>query len=637
VISLQQFATGNSETFQNIHANYLFNNILPLSPLHARICRESARSPHANSSKCNILAEECKKKLNQIVAHPEPDDHLTLPAAATRIAPHKLRSSKMKRLTWLLLLSLLVTVTAFAAFAQNDDDKDHPHHEDLNETQLGTVHFPVSCAQSVQKPFERGVALLHSFWYEEAEKEFLAISKDDPHCAMAHWGVAMSLWHQLWDNPDAAVIAHGLKEVKAAQKFSRHATPREKAYIAATAAFYRTSPNLDHAVRAQRYSDAMKKVYESNPDDHEAAAFYALSLLANKPDDNNYANRKAAAAVLEKVFAVEPDHPGVAHYLIHAYDRPQLAELGIPAARRYAQIAPAAPHALHMPSHIFARVGLWQDDINSNLASIAATRKTAAMGMGGEGHQFHAMDFLVYAYLQSGREADAAKEIEEVKSMPPTPNMYGMDFDPRLVAQADFEASYALELHDWQKAASLSPVSDDPQYQAVTFLARAVGAARSGHLADARKDIDQVKSIAKTLSDKKRTGEADFLNKQINEPLAWIAHAEGKDEDAINLLRPLAEKETDGFSEAGYLPAQELLADLLLEANRPQQALAEYQVDLKINPNRFNGLYGAARAAEAAGKQSDANEYYALLVKVCEGGNSTRPELSRARELLAKK
>jgi hypothetical protein len=547
-----------------------------------------------------------------------------------------MRSSKMKNFTCLLLLSFLfVTLTGFA---QNDDnDKDHPHHEDLTETQLGTVHFPISCAASVQKPFERGVALLHSFWYEEAEKEFVAIAKNDPNCAMAHWGVAMSLWHQLWDNPDATVIAHGLKEVKAAQKLAKHATPREKSYIVAAAAFYRSSPKIDHSARTQRYSDAMKKVYESYPDDHEAAGFYALSLLANKPDDNNFANRKAAAAILEKVFAVEPDHPGVAHYLIHSYDRPQLAELGIPAARRYAQIAPAAPHALHMPSHIFARVGLWQDDINSNLASIAATRKTSAMGMRGEGHQFHAMDFLVYAYLQSGREADAAKVIEEVKSMPPTPNMYGMDFDPRLVAQADFEASCALELHDWQKAASLSPVSDDPQYEAVTFLARAIGAARSGQLADARKDVDQVKSIAKILSDKKRTGEADFLNKQINEPLAWIAHAEGKDDDAINLLRPIAEKETDGFSGSGYLPAQELLADLLLEANHPQQALAEYQVDLKINPNRFNGLYGAARAAEAAGKQSDANEYYALLVKVCEGGNSTRPELSRARELLAKK
>ena len=336
----------------------------------------------------------------------------------------------MKRLAWLLLFAVFFTLSALAD-DDHDKDKDHHHHEDLTETQLGTVHFPISCAPSVQKPFARGVALLHSFWYEEAEKEFLDIVKDDPNCAMAHWGVAMSIWHQLWNEPDAKVIARGLDEVNAAKKFSAKVTPRENAYIAAIAAFYSGS-KLDHAERAKAYSDAMKKVYESYPDDHEAAAFYALSLLASEPHhDETFANRKAAAAILEKLFATEPDHPGVAHYLIHSYDKPQLAQLGIPAARRYAQVAPAAPHALHMPSHIFARVGLWQDDINSNLASVAATRKTAAMGMGGEGHQFHAMDFLVYAYLQSGREADAAKMIDEIKTMPKMESMYGHDFDPQ--------------------------------------------------------------------------------------------------------------------------------------------------------------------------------------------------------------
>jgi tetratricopeptide (TPR) repeat protein len=242
------------------------------------------------------------------------------------------------------------------------------------------------------------------------------------------------------------------------------------------------------------------------------------------------------------------------------------------------------------------------------------------------------MDFLVYAYLQSGREADALKLIDEVKAMPSVKNMYGMDFDPRTYSQARFEASYALELHQWSRAASLTAPAPDA---AVTFLARAMGAARSGQLEDARKDIDAVKAIAKTLSEKKNKDEADFLERQIAEPLAWIAHAEGKDDDAIKLLRPLADKETDGMSQTGYLPTHEVLADLLMEAKSPQQALVEYQADLKMNPNRFNGLYGAARAAEAAGKQSEANEYYALLLKVCDGSNSTRPELGRARELLA--
>src|SRR5215469_2649005 len=531
----------------------------------------------------------------------------------------------MRKFAALLLILGLLTSTAYT-----DDEKDHHHHEDLTEAQLGTVHFPISCAASEQKPFARGVALLHSFWYEEAEKEFLDMVKRNPHCAMGHWGVAMSFWHQLWNQPVAKLIARGAAEVKAAGKHHRGASPREQAYIAAMAAFYSGKSNYDN--RARAYSAAMKRVYETYPDDHEAAAFYALSLLCS---DETLEHRKEAAAILEKLFAVEPGHPGIAHYLIHAYDTPQLAELGIPAARRYAQIAPAAPHALHMPSHIFARVGLWQDDINSNLASVEATRKTAAMGMGGEGHQFHALDFLVYAYLQIGREADAEKIIDEVKAMPPTRNMYGMDFDVRLQSAARFEASYALELHDWKKAASLTPLSTDPDYSSVTYLARALGAARSGQLDRARKDIEQVKSIAKILRDKKDNDEADFLDRQIAEPQAWIAHSEDKDEDAIRMLKALAEKETDGFSNTGYLPAHELLADLLFEAKRLQEALLEYQTDLKLNPNRFDGLYGAARAAEQSGQQTEANQYYALLLKTCAGSNSTRAELSRAHQLLA--
>jgi hypothetical protein len=533
----------------------------------------------------------------------------------------------MKHLACLLALSVLCASSALA-----DDEKTPHHHDALNETQLGTVHFAISCDASVEKPFERGVALLDSFWYEEAEKEFVDIANHDPRCAMAHWGIAISLWHQLWNEPDAKVIARGLSETKRAQRLK--STPREQAYIRAIAAFYSHANKRNHAARAKAYSEAMKKVYESYSDDHEAAAFYALSLLAS---DETMEHRKEAAAILETLFVIEPDHPGVPHYLIHAYDTPQLAELGIPAARRYAQIAPAAPHALHMPSHIFARVGLWQDDINSNLASIAATRKTAAMGMGGEGHQFHAMDFLVYAYLQSGREEEAAKVIEEAKAMPPTHNMYGMDFDPRLESEAAFEASYALELHDWKGAASLNPVSRDSAYTAVTYLARALGAARVGQLEEARKDVEEVKSISKTRRENKKTDEADFLDRQLAEPEAWIAHVEGNDDEAIKLLRPVAEKEKDGFSGTGYLPAHELLADLLLEAKRPQEALVEYQTDLKLNPNRFDGLYGAARAAEEAGKPSDAEQYYALLVKTCQGGSSTRAELSRAKQLLAEK
>src|SRR5438552_12775684 len=245
----------------------------------------------------------------------------------------------------------------------------------------------------------------------------------------------------------------------------------------------------------------MEQMYAKYPDDREASAFYALSLLASEPDDDTtFTARKKAAEVLEKLFAMEPNHPGIAHYLIHSYDKPQLAQLGLPAARRYAQIAPAAPHALHMPSHIFARLGLWQDDINSNLASITATRKTTAMHMGGEGHQFHAMDFLVSAYMQSGREADALKVIEEVKAMPSMKDMYGTGYDPRVYALVAFPASYALDMHNWAEAASLTPVPEARSGDgSITYWARAIGAARSGNVLQARVDIEHIDGIHKTL------------------------------------------------------------------------------------------------------------------------------------------
>ena len=543
----------------------------------------------------------------------------------------------MRRAIFLLVFSCLFASAAVASTAI-DDDHDH-HHEDLTAAQLGTVTFPVSCAPSVQKPFERGVALLHSFWYEEAEKEFVQISVDDPHCAMAHWGVAMSLWHQLWNQPDKKVIEHGLDEVHEAKTTDGPASPREKAYIAAIEAFYGNSKKLDHDARARAYSDAMKKVYETYPDDHEAAVFYALSLLASEPhDDATFANRKQAAAILEKLFAVEPDHPGVAHYLIHTYDKPQLAQLGLPAARRYAKVAPAAPHALHMPSHIFARVGLWQDDIDSNLVSIAASRKTAAMGMGGEGHQFHAMDFLFYAYMQSGRDADALALIEEIRAMPnKKDDMYGAGFDPHAAALAHLTALYPIEMHGWATAAALPPTEvAGTAEDSVIYWARAIGSAHLRKPEDVRKDLAAIDSIHKKLADWK-SGFAGAVEDDRKEAAAWLSFAEGKDDDAIAAMRSIADKEDSLGEGSEGIPAREMIADMLLEAKRPQQALAEYQADLKLNPNRFDGLYGAARAAEAAGKQTDASEYYALLLKICNGSNSTRPELSRARQLVAQK
>jgi tetratricopeptide (TPR) repeat protein len=532
-------------------------------------------------------------------------------------------------------LSAFVLLMCLACPALADEGH---HHEELTPQQLGTVHFPVSCAAEVQKPFERGVALLHSFWYEEAQKEFEDIARKDPQCAMANWGIAMSLWHQLWNNPDASTIK-AANEALAKSANLNAGTDRERDYIAAIATFYKASEKLDHRARAKAYSEAMGRMYQKYPDDREAAAFYALSLLASEPDnDTTFTNRKQAAAVLEKLFAVEPDHPGVAHYLIHSYDKPQLAQLGLPAARRYAKIAPAAPHALHMPSHIFARLGLWQDDIDSNVASIAATRKTAAMHMGGEGHQFHAMDFLVYAYLQCGREGEAKKVIDEVAAMPAMKDMYGVGFDMRAYAATKFPALYDLELHRWSEAAELQPVSGATGGDSsITYWARAIGATRTGNLAQARRDIGQMEKIRKQLLADKKKEWADAVETDRKEASAWLKHAQHKDKEATQLLREIAEHEEAVGEESTGIPAREMLADLLLDSKRPAEALTEYETALKFDPNRFNGLSGAARAAEMAGEAEKAKNYYAQLVKVCEGSGSDRPELARGKELLAKK
>ena len=532
------------------------------------------------------------------------------------------------------ICSIALTLLFFCCFGLADEGH---HHEDLTEAQLGTVHFPSSCAPAVQKPVERGVAMLHSFWYEEAEKQFQQVEKDDPRCAIAHWGAAMSLWHQLWNRPDTATLERGGAELKAAR--SMQATAREKDYIAALSAFYQ-HPSRPYPKRAAAYSKAMEKGHKRNPDDHEFAAFYALSLLAAEPEhDKNNEYRKKAATVLEKLFAEEPNHPGVAHYLIHTYDKPEMAQQGLPAARRYAQIAPAAPHALHMPSHIFARLGLWQDDIASNIRSIEATQKEAAMHMGGEGHQFHAMDFLVYAYLQTGREAEAQKIIDEVRAMPPMHDMYGMGFDPRMFALSTFPASFAIELHRWSDAANLELVSGAGDFdQSITLTARAIGAARMGSLDDARKSIAHLEGIQKKLEADKKNDEGEYrgVGDELTIAKAWLAHAQGNHDEAVRLLRPIADEEEGEAESSQGIPVHEMLGDILLEAKRPAEALAEYETSLKTNPGRFNSLYGAAQAAQATGKSDQAKEYYSQLIKNCEGSQSGRNELKLAQQEMDK-
>ncbi len=508
------------------------------------------------------------------------------------------------------------------------------HHHSMTAEELGTVHFQTSCSPKVEAEFNRGVALLHSFWYEEAEKAFRSVAHEDPKCAMANWGIAMSQYHQLWDYPEAKTLAEDDALLSKAEALK--ATPREREYIHALHAYYGKSPKgkpeYDHAARATAYSETMEQLAIHHADDREAVVFYALSLLASQPPhDTTFVNRKKAASILEKVFAEEPNHPGVAHYLIHSYDKPQLAEYGLDAARRYAKIAPMAPHALHMPSHIFARLGLWQEDIDSNLASIAATRKTAAMHMGDAGHQFHAMDFLIYAYLQSGREADVLREIKELGGLK------SLDEDEWAYSVAKFPALYALELHHWDEATALQPIAGDHRFpNAMIHFVRAIGAARNGKVEAAHHDVQELEKIHQSLvSDKKQFAAdgVDWLSKKAG---AWLAFAEGKGDDAIKSLRAVADEE-DAEGDASDIPAREMLADMLLQMNRPEDALTEYEASLKSNPGRFNGLAGAAQAAEKLGKRDEAEEFYGKLLKTCAGSSSERPELRQARLMLASK
>jgi tetratricopeptide (TPR) repeat protein len=524
------------------------------------------------------------------------------------------------------------TVTLICvAFVITSPAHDAHHQDEFNEQQFGAVHFPTSCAPTVQKTFERGVALLHSFAFETAEATFRQVAQQDPHCAMAHWGIAATF--SRWAGPDGKQRKQGWQEIKIAK--SLHAkTARERAYIAAEEAIYRPEKKPAHG---NEYLKRMAKLHHDYPDDLEAAAFYGLALEeSDRDDDPTHAGRKQAAAILEKLFAIEPNHPGVAHYLIHTYDVPGMAQFGLSAARRYAQIAPAAPHALHMPSHIFARLGMWQEDIDSNLASIAASRNAAITHMGDEGHQYHAMEFLVYAYLQTGREDDARAVIDGLKDLPKMKNMYGTDFDPNLSAQVEYAASYVTELHRWKDAENLPQLTDSGDGDSsFTFKARAIGAARLGDLQIARENLQAMNTLHEKLVEKNETVPANAVASDMNVVTAWIDHAEGKNDEALKLLQPLAAKDAGLIATDGSVPAHEMMADMLLDLRRPQQALAEYESELKINPGRFDSLYGAARAAEALKLSDRANIYFDQLIKMCTGTNSRRPELAYARSFLS--
>ena len=527
------------------------------------------------------------------------------------------------------LLALIFTLS-LARVTLSAQEPQHHHAADEN---LGTVSFPTSCVPAVQPEFQRGVALLYSFEYEVADAQFEDVAKKDPRCAMAYWGQAMTIYHQLWNRPSKADLAQGA-ELLAKARSLKPPTARENDYIVALSVFYSNTDKLDHNQRADAYAEAMKGVHERNPNDHEAAIFYALALLASGPErDPNLTNAKAAVAILNKLYDEQPNHPGIAHYIIHSCDNPAMASLALPAARQYASIAPSSPHAVHMPSHIFARLGLWQDDINSNLAAIRVADSMAAQHFVMH-HKVHSMDFLEYAYMQIGDDASAKATIEQIAAI--RPEQMDPEFDNYLLMrQAEGPAKYALERRKWREALALQPSAGaPPDVQLVTYWAHAVAA---GHLHDAVAAQDALKHYDEQL-EATRKGPRSYIVEGLKDEhqmvQAWAAYAAGNSDDALRLMRAVADDEDKIGKGETALPAREMLADMLLDLQRPQEALTEYEISLRTDPNRFNGLYGAAQAAAQAGQKEKAATYYAQLLKNCEGIRSDRPELAQAKILV---
>lgn len=529
-----------------------------------------------------------------------------------------------------------------SAHAQEQHQHEHGAHE-----QLGQVNFRVSCNAAAQKQFNRADALLHSFGYEQAEKAFSEVLATDPGCVMAYWGIAMSQYHPIWAPPTPAELKKGLAAVEKARSMAAK-TDRERDYLAAIEAFYKDHEKIDHPTRTMAYEKAMERVFARYPDDREAATFYALSLLgtaSSRPVDKTFSKQKRAVEILNNILSQEPNHPGIAHYVIHSYDYPELASLALPAARSYAKIAPSSPHAIHMPTHIFTRLGFWQESIQSNIASADAARRLVAIAHPGSGSfdQLHAMDYLVYGYLQGGQDQKAKQVLDELKTID--------KLDDYVIAAAysfaAVPARYVIERGRWSDAAKLTlypanfPWNRFPHAEAITYFARAVGSARSGDPTSARKAVERLETLRKTLIASKDPYWPTQVEIQKMTTEAWIAKAESRNEDAVRIMRSAAELEdsTDKHpvTPGAILPARELLGDLLLELGRPTEALKEYEASLQTSPNRFKGLYGAGRAAELVGDQKKAREFYLKLVAVCEKADGDRAELAHAKKFLAGK
>jgi tetratricopeptide (TPR) repeat protein len=536
---------------------------------------------------------------------------------------------------------LLILCAALAAAQEDHSQHQHP------VAGLGTVDFPTSCNATAQRSISRGAALLHSFGYEEARIAFNDAAKADPTCAMAYWGVARTWYHPIWAPPAPDELKQGGAALDRALAIGAK-TDRERDYIQALSVFYQDWQTVDHVSRAKSYEQALAKVCDRNPNDDEAAILHALQLVAIgylDPTDRSYTWQKKGSEILNRLLPRHQNHPGVAHYIIHSVDYPPLAELGLKAARAYAAIAPDSPHALHMPSHIFTRLGLWDDSISSNIASTksAITQTQRLHGGGGSFDQLHAMDYLVYAYLQQAKDTSARKVLAEMQDMTRLDeNQFAAAY-----AFAAAPARWALERHDWRAAAKLEPLpvwfpwNRFRNVEALVHYARAIGAACAGDVSTARRSADEITSIREAMPATRDYDWSGSIGAQWEAATALIAWAEGKKGEGIRLLRMAADHEDavdkHPVTPGALLPVREMLADLLLEDGSAPEALKEYEAVLKTAPRRFNATAGAARAADKAGDTTKARGYARQLREIANNAESSRPQLEWARVYLGGK
>ncbi len=512
------------------------------------------------------------------------------------------------------------------------------------EKQFGKVSFTITATKKIQKEFDLAVALLHSFEYDEAEKSFAKIIDEDHTCAMAYWGVAMSNYHPLWTPPTEEELTKGAKAIAVAQSIQAK-SKREEAYINAIAAFFTDWKKMDHHTRSVNFEKAMEKIYTGYPDDKEAAVFYSLALdAAADPGDKTYKNQRKAGAILNQIYPGEPNHPGIVHYIIHSYDYPELANLALPAARQYASIAPSSAHAQHMPSHIFTRLGLWDECIQSNLVSTASA-KCYAESAGIKGHwdeELHGLDYLVYSYLQTGENKLAREQCDYLDSIK---NVYPVNFKDAYAFTA-IPSRYVLENKLWKEAAILPlhpvafPWEKFPWQEAIIHFTRLMGNVHTGNMDSANAELGKLNKLHNILVEQKDSYKANQVQIQINTAKAWILFANGNKKEAEQLMLTAADMEDNTekhpVTPGEVIPARELLADMLLQMNQPQKALLAYEADLKTHPNRFNGLYGAGLSAQLSNNSEKAATYYQRLLETCHSPGANRQELSEAKTFLRK-